>query len=292
MVIPVGNINQRGTALQGSIRYNTTISQFEGYSGSNWSSLGGVRDVDGNTYIIPETAPAANENILYFYNNNVNTIQLTETTLDFTNIDTITTTGGTSLALDTQTLTLNTNDTTIDNSNGTRTFISTSKQYLDIGLSSGLYVDPVLRLDNQGDVYLNTTFGTGNFNGVKVLDGQLKEFELADYKVKTGTFQLVKGGSESSSVVLYDSGTVKGCKVSVVSKSSSGKRSFSEYSVIDNGTDIFHNEYGSLNTSGNDQFTAAFDFTASTETRITLTLTNDHATSDVINFTVLVQELK
>jgi len=292
LVIPVGNINQRGTALQGSIRYNTTISQFEGYSGSNWSSLGGVRDVDGNTYIIPETAPAANENILYFYNNNVNTIQLTETTLDFTNIDTITTTGGTSLALDTQTLTLNTNDTTIDNSNGTRTFISTSKQYLDIGLSSGLYVDPVLRLDNQGDVYLNTTFGTGNFNGVKVLDGQLKEFELADYKVKTGTFQLVKGGSESSSVILYDSATTKGCKVSVVSKSSSGKRSFSEYSVIDNGTDIFHNEYGSLNTSGNDQFTAAFDFTASTETRITLTLTNDHATSDVINFTVLVQELK
>ena len=91
---------------------------------------------------------------------------------------------------------------------------------------------------------------------------------------------------------MYDSGTTKGCKVSVVSKSSSGKRSFSEYSVIDNGTDIFHNEYGSLNTSGNDQFTAAFDFTASTETRITLTLTNDHATSDVINFTVLVQELK
>ena len=292
LVIPVGNINQRGTALQGSIRYNTTISQFEGYSGSNWSSLGGVRDVDGNTYIIPETAPAANENILYFYNNNVNTIQLTETVLDFTNIDTITTTGGTSLALDTETLTLNTNDTTIDNSDGTRTFISTSKQYLDIGLSSGLNVDPVLRLDNQGDVYLNTTFGTGNFNGVKVLDGQLKEFELADYKVKTGTFQLVKGGSESSSVVLYDSATTKGCKVSVVSKSSSGKRSFSEYSVIDNGADIFHNEYGSLNTSGNDQFTAAFDFTASTEPRITLTLTNDHTTSDIINFTVLVQELK
>ena len=91
---------------------------------------------------------------------------------------------------------------------------------------------------------------------------------------------------------LYDSGTVKGCKVSVVSKSSSGKRSFSEYSVIDNGTDIFHNEYGSLNTSGNDQFSAAFDFTASTEPRITVTLTNDHATSDVINFTVLVQEIK
>lgn len=292
--IPAGNDNEKSVAPAGagSIRFNTTIQQFEGYSGTNWSSLGGVRDVDGNTYIIPETAPAANENILYFYNNNVNTIQLTETVLDFTNIDTITTSGGTSLALDTQTLTLNSNATTIDNSASTRTFISTTKQYLDLGLSSGLNTDPVLRLDDQGDVYLNTTFGSGTFNGVKVLDGELKEFELADFKIKTATVALIKGGLEQSSVVLYNSGTSKGCKVSVASKSSSGKRSFSEYSVIDNGTDIFHNEYGSLNTSGNDQFTAAFDFTASTEPRITVTLTNDHAVSDVVNITVLVQEIK
>ena len=292
--IPAGNDNQKSVAPPGagSIRFNTTIQQFEGYSGTNWSSLGGVRDVDGNTYIIPETAPAANENILYFYNNNVNTIQLTETVLDFTNIDTITTSGGTSLALDTATLTLNTNDTTIDNSDATRTFISTTKQYLDLGLSSGLNTDPVLRLDDNGDVYLNTTFGSGSFNGVKVLDGELKEFELADFKIATSTFTLVKGGTEQSSTILYDSTTSKGCKVSVVSKSSSGKRSFCEYSVIDNGTDIYHNEYGSLNTSGNDQFTAAFDFTASTEPRITVTLTNDHASNDVINFTVLVQEIK
>ena len=292
--IPAGNDNQKSVAPAGagSIRFNTTIQQFEGYSGTNWSSLGGVRDVDGNTYIIPETAPAANENILYFYNNNVNTIQLTETVLDFTNIDTITTSGGTSLALDTSTLTLNSNATTIDNSAADRTFISTTKQYLDLGLSSGLNTDPVLRLDDQGDVYLNTTFGSGSFNGVKVLDGELKEFELADFKIATTTFALIKGGLESSNAILYNSGTSKGCKVSVVSQSSSGKRSFCEYSVIDNGTDIFHNEYGSLNTSGADGFTAAFDFTASTEARITLTLTNDHATSDVVNFTVLVQELK
>ena len=291
--IPAGNNNQKSIAAAGpgSIRFNTEIQQFEGYSGTNWSSLGGVRDVDGNTYIIPETAPAANENILYFYNNNVNTIQLTENELDFTNIDTITTSGGTSLALDTQVFTLNSNDTTIDNSNATRTFVSTSKQYLDLGLSSGLNVDPVLRLDNQGDVYLNTTFGSGSFNGVKIFDGDLKEFELADYKIKSATFVLDKGGLEASSVILYSSGTSKGCKVTVVSKSSSGKRSMSEYAVIDNGTDIFHNEYASLNTS-DDQYTAGFDFTASTEPRITLTLTNDHAIADIINFTVLVQEIK
>ena len=291
--IPSGTTADRNTAPAGagSIRFNTTISQFEGYSGTNWSSLGGVRDVDGNTYIIPETAPAANENILYFYNNNVNTLQLSETALDFTNIDTITTSGGNNLSIDTEIVTLNSNATTIDNSGSTSTFISTTKQYLDLGLSTGLNVDPVLRLDNQGDIYFNTTFGSGTFNGVKVFDGDLKEFELKDYKIKTSTFVLTKGGLEASNVVLYSSGASKGCKVTVVSKSSSGKRSMTEYSVIDNGTDIFHNEYASLNTSA-DQYTASFDFTASTEPRITLTLTNDHATADIINFTVLVQEIK
>ena len=291
--IPAGNNNQKSIAAPGpgSIRFNTEIQQYEGYSGTNWSSLGGVRDVDGNTYIIPETAPAANENILYFYNNNVNTLQLTGTALDFTNIDSITTSGGNSLAVNTDIVTFNSVNTTIDNSDATRTFISSAKQYLDLGLSSGLNVDPILRLDDQGDVYLNTTFGTGSFNGVKVLDGQLKEFELADYKISTSTFTLSKGGLESSAVVLYPSGSSKGCEVTVVSKSSSGKRSMSKYSVIDNGTDIFHNEYASLNTSL-DQYTAVFDFNSSTEPRITLTLSNDHAVADVVNFTVLVQEIK
>ena len=290
--IPAGDNNAKNLAPAGpgSIRFNTEILQFEGYSGDNWSSLGGVRDVDGNTYIIPETAPAANENILYFYNNNVNTLQLSVSSLDFTNIDTITT-GGNSLELSAEIVTLNAGDTTVDNTSADRTFISSTKQYLDFGLSSGLNVDPILRLDDQGDVFLNTTFGSGSFNGVKVLDGALKEFELADYKISTATFALIKGGSESSSVILYPSGSSKGCKITVVSKSASGKRSMTEYSVIDNGTDIFHNEYASLNTSA-DQYTSVFDLTAATEPRITLSLSDDHDTGDIVNFTVLIQEIK
>ena len=128
-----------------------------------------------------------------------------------------------------------------------------------------------------------------HFNWVQMA-GAIKHPEIGkklDISADTNKFSSLT----HSSVILYPSGTSKGCKVTVVSKSSSGKRSMSEYAVIDNGTDIFHNEYASLNTS-DDQYTAAFDFTASTEPRITLTLTNDHATSDVINFTVLVQEIK
>ena len=290
--IPAGTDNEKSIAPAGpgSIRFNTTIQQYEGYSGTNWSSLGGVRDVDGNTYIIPETAPAANENILYFYNDNLNTLQLTGTALDFTGISTISTSGSNDLAINTQILTLNNLDTSIDNSDSSSTFISTTKQFLDLGLSNGLNVDPVLRFDNQGDIFFNTTFGTGSFNGVKIFDGELKEFELADYKIKSSTFTLDKGGLEASSVILYDT-TSKGCKVTVVSKSDSGKRSMTEYNVIDNGTDVFHNEFASLNTS-QDQYTASFDFTASNQPRITLTLTDDHTVADIIEFTVLVQEIK
>ena len=291
LVIPVGNSNQRGSASQGSIRFNTTISQFEGYSGTNWSSLGGVRDVDGNTYIIPETAPAANENILYFYNNNVNTVQLKESALDFTNIDTITTSGGNSLAINTDIVTLNNSDTSIDNTDASSTFISTTKQYLDLGLSAGLVVDPVLRLDDQGDVYLNTGFGTGSFNGVKIFDGDLKDFELADYALKTNIISLEKGVTNIGAAVLYSTANAKGCKVTVISKSSSGKKSMSEYSVIDNGTDIFHNEIGSLNTSA-DGYTSSFDITPGNEVRITITLSDDHANNDTVELTVLTQVIK
>ena len=291
--IPAGNDNQKSTATAqaGSIRYNTTISQFEGYSGTNWSSLGGVRDVDGNTYIIPETAPGENENILYFYNDGLNTLQLSKTSLDFTNIDTITTSGLATLALDTPLITLNSEDTTIDNTDLTRTFISTSKQYLDLGLSSGLVVDPVLRLDDQGDIYLNTGFGTGTYNGVKIFDGALKEFELADYAVKTAAFTLEKGVANTAAKNLYNTASAKGCQVSVIGKSSSGKKSLASYNVIDSGGDIFYNEFGSLNSSL-DGFTASFDITPENETRITVTLSNDHANGDTVEFTIITQVYK
>lgn len=67
LTLPSGVTGERGTAETGSIRFNTTLGQFEGYDGIAWNSLGGVRDVDGNTYILPETSPGSNENDLMFY---------------------------------------------------------------------------------------------------------------------------------------------------------------------------------------------------------------------------------
>jgi hypothetical protein len=104
--IPVGTTAQRGPTVQGTIRYNSETSQFEGYSGTNWGSLGGVKSVDGYTYIIAETTPAASDGVLHFYAENaagnaaVEVAQLDRTKLNLlqTTASSSTTTGALTVA--------------------------------------------------------------------------------------------------------------------------------------------------------------------------------------------------
>ena len=65
--LPVGTIAQRPTGVTGMIRYNSELSGFEGYANDNWQGLGGVKSVDGLTFIVPETSPAASNGELEFY---------------------------------------------------------------------------------------------------------------------------------------------------------------------------------------------------------------------------------
>ena len=65
--IPAGTTGQRLTPALGQIRYNTQLSQFEGYGAGNaWGSLGGVKDVDGDTFIRAESAAGEDEDTLEF----------------------------------------------------------------------------------------------------------------------------------------------------------------------------------------------------------------------------------
>lgn len=90
LVVPVGQSSERPTTgnsglVAGAIRYNTTISQFEGYSGTNWASLGGVKSVDGLTYISAELNPGDSDDTLRFYSNGVLQMSLDTNSLDISN---------------------------------------------------------------------------------------------------------------------------------------------------------------------------------------------------------------
>ena len=105
LVIPVGTNAQQGPSVNGAIRLNSTSGQFEGYSNSNWSSLGGVRSVDGLTFIIAETSPGNSDDTLHFYvatgaSTNKEAMTLDEDTLAVLNTttSTSTTTGAVTVA--------------------------------------------------------------------------------------------------------------------------------------------------------------------------------------------------
>ena len=80
--IPVGTDGQRPTAATGMIRYNTSSSSFEGYSGTAWASLGGVKDVDGDTTILAESSAGADEDVLTFITGGSNTATLSASQFD------------------------------------------------------------------------------------------------------------------------------------------------------------------------------------------------------------------
>ena len=83
LIIPVGTSAERGITETGSIRFNVDNTQFEGYNGVAWSSLGGVRDVDGDTFIAPELSPGTDEDTLYFSTQGLQRATLSTTLFDF-----------------------------------------------------------------------------------------------------------------------------------------------------------------------------------------------------------------
>jgi len=77
--VPVGTTAQRPTVEAGLLRLNTTLSQFEGYSNSTWTGLGGVIDVDQDTKILAELSPTSDEDSLFFYTSGVERARITNT---------------------------------------------------------------------------------------------------------------------------------------------------------------------------------------------------------------------
>jgi hypothetical protein len=69
--LPIGN-NQTRTDQVGSVRFNNELNLFEGRNLNSWLPIGSfVTDSDGNTTIVAESSPGANDNKLAFTTDSV-----------------------------------------------------------------------------------------------------------------------------------------------------------------------------------------------------------------------------
>lgn len=138
LVIPVGNTAQQGPQVAGSIRFNSEINQFEGYSGANWASLGGVRSVDGLTYIIAESSPGSSDDTIYFYTADSNTTNIQAATLTST------------------TLTLNQNTSSTSTTTGSLVVTGGVGVSENVNVGGDVDIDGDLNVDG-GDITTNLT---------------------------------------------------------------------------------------------------------------------------------------
>ena len=90
LILPVGDTLARGVDIQGGIRFNTEGGVFEGYDGTNWRGLGGVVDVDQDTFIRAEVSSGSDEDTIQFFTGGQGsaTLSSTQFALD-SNVDTI-----------------------------------------------------------------------------------------------------------------------------------------------------------------------------------------------------------
>ena len=96
----------------------------------------------------------------------------------------------------------------------------------------------------------------------------MKEFELADVKILSEKVTLVKGTVNNGGSNIYELATQNGAKVVMVAENTTNNnKEFFEFGVIDNGTDIFHTEYGNVRT-GEQLIVPVFEKTASGFARV------------------------
>lgn len=292
LVIPVGNNNEKGSPETGSIRYNTDDTQFEGYNGVQWGGLGGVKDIDQDTLIKAEVGPGTDEDTLFFITANNEAMRLTANDLEFDLVDSIKSTATDSLAVNASLLTFNNNETTLDNTSTTTSFLHSSKEFFDIGLSTGLTVDPLIRMSDVGDITYNLGFGTANFIGVKLFDETLQNFELAHVRVSTTKVSLLRGSINQNEAVLFDPATDECADVQLIAhNTTTGDKELVKYTVFAKGTDIFHTEIANMRTDGQ-QVLTSFDFNAFNECRLTFILNTDLSVGNAVDVTVVSQITK
>ena len=212
--IPVGTTAQRPTAVTGQIRFNSTLGAFEGYHATAWNSLGGVIDVDQDTFIKAESSAGADNDDITFttggvlratldengllFNDSSLTMQTGNIVLGGTTIST--TAGNSTLTLDphasgaTGTVVIE-GDLTV---NGTQTTVNSTTVTID---------DPVFTL--AGDTAPASNDGLDKGIEFRWHTGSAAKLGFFGYDVSDSRFKFIQDATDTSGVYSGDMGDVQ-----------------------------------------------------------------------------------
>ena len=328
LALPFGTDAQRPvTSLTGSIRFNTDRNQFEGLVQGFYVSLGGVRDVDGNTFISAELNPGDNDDTIRYYNDGVLSQFVEKNKLTYRSISTIQNDDLTGVdewvagadatlatlpdvnyiyygdnvysvdstgTLDASSPPVHTTGTvtngtvdltyvrkvfgTLDFKSRNINFVVTddfninttdlvfnpdsSEFKIQSGLSdisfgfnpSSANSNQIYKITSDGSLSFNKGYGSASDNYQKVLDYELKEFELLDTKLISNTGQLDSSVTTSVGVTLSSWDTAVSGKIFVeieeqyATPTSTPQRQYSEisYLIAEDAQDILYTETNKL----------------------------------------------
>ena len=188
--IPTGDTASRPTAEAGIIRYNSELTRFEGYDGTDWIKLNGLQDVDGDTRITAELTQGANDNVIRFIIEDtvigtlnstrldVNRVTVDDIEIDTNVITTINTDvdlkfsaqGTGSVLLEDFAFSSNTITNVVED--GVTTFQNTGNGYVKIAGTNGFVLPVGTSLDRPDPAY--TEIGMLRFNSA---DGRVEAYD-------------------------------------------------------------------------------------------------------------------
>jgi hypothetical protein len=125
-----------------------------------------------------------------------------------------------------------------------------------------------------------------------LFDKDLANLEISKYRITTSNAPLVKGTTNNGSAVIYNPTNELSAKIELVAhNTSTGEKEVIEFSVIDNGSDIFYTEIGTIQ-SNESIIDYTFDFNVNNAVRLNYSLATGVANANAVNITVVSNVIK
>jgi len=151
----------------------------------------------------------------------------------------------------------------------------------------------MLSLNDVGEIWYNRALGSGGtVDLLRILDGDLKVFELQQTRQISILVPLERGIVNTGSAQLYSPATHIGTRVHAIAyNKTTGDKETMEFTVIDKGIDIYYTEISNMKT-GVDLVTPSFDFAVGGEVRVSFTLNSALATNNLVDVVVISNVIK